>query len=351
VLAWGVRKGGERACPRAWCRWSPMPNTVHDALFKATFSNVEHAAGELRRLLPPAIVERINWSTLTLCPGSFVDEKLEQSHTDLLFSAEIAGHTAYLYVLFEHQSTVDALMPLRLLRYMVRVWDKLLANAPDAKKIPAILPVVLHHSDKGWTASTAFEALLDVDEDALAVIGAHVPRFSFWLDDISHESDDALRARAMSAIGRLSLFCLRHARSPVEILEGIRAWVGLIREARRAPNGFAALAVIWEYIFVVTRPYKEEEVLAMLIEAVGEAEGKEIGSVADQLIEKGRKKGQQEGRQEGAREMLLKLLGARFGALPEAVVARVMAAAAAELDLWFDRGLSAKSLAEVLGET
>lgn len=62
-----------------------------------------------------------------------------------------------------------------------------------------IVPVVLHHSDKGWTTSTAFEELLDADEALLAAVAAYVPRFRFVLDDISHASDEALKARAMSA--------------------------------------------------------------------------------------------------------------------------------------------------------
>src|SRR5262245_56632449 len=147
-----------------------MTNNVHDALFRATFSNVEHAAGELRRMLPEAIVERIDWSTLAHEPGSFVDEQLAQHHADLLFSAQMAGRTAYLYVLFEHQSTVDPLMPFRLLRYTVRIWDQLLGEAPGAKKVPVTIPQVLHHSETGWTASTAFEALYDIDEETLAML-------------------------------------------------------------------------------------------------------------------------------------------------------------------------------------
>jgi hypothetical protein len=73
-----------------------MPNTPHDGLFKATFSQVEHAAGELRAILPPALVTRLDFSTLTLCPGSFVDEAFSWRHTDLLFTATFAGRPAML---------------------------------------------------------------------------------------------------------------------------------------------------------------------------------------------------------------------------------------------------------------
>lgn len=98
-------------------------------------------------------------------------------------------------MLFEHQSTVDSLMLFRLLAYMVRIWEAHLLDEPAAKRLPAIIPVVLHHSQSGWTASVAFEELLDVDATVLAEIAPYVPHFRCVLDDLGEETDDHLRAR------------------------------------------------------------------------------------------------------------------------------------------------------------
>ena len=104
------------------------PTNPHDAFFKWAFSTPEHAEGELRHVLPPAVVERIDWPSLSLCPGSFVDDVFQDRHTDLLFSVRLSGRPAWLYVLLEHQSSTDELMPYRLLRYMVRIWERWLAD-------------------------------------------------------------------------------------------------------------------------------------------------------------------------------------------------------------------------------
>lgn len=69
----------------------------HDALCKKTFSVVEHAAAELRAVLPPELVARIDFSTLTLRPASHVDEALSASHSDLLFSVRVSGKPALLF--------------------------------------------------------------------------------------------------------------------------------------------------------------------------------------------------------------------------------------------------------------
>jgi predicted transposase/invertase (TIGR01784 family) len=263
----------------------------------------------------------------------------------------LEGRPALIYILFEHQSTVDALMSFRLLRYEVRIWERWLRDNSGAHKLPVILPVVLHHSLTGWAGSTAFEDLLDVDAATFADIAAHVPRFRFALEDISHETDEALRARAITALARLSLWCLRHAREPWELVDRLGAWLDLVREVRRAPHGMAAMVLIMRYIFLTNEPSKPEELVARLLAAVGEEGKEEIMTAADQLMERGReqglKQGIKQGVERGRREMLLDQLCERFGVLSDAVVARVTAAGLAELQTWSKRVLTAPGLDEV----
>jgi predicted transposase YdaD len=113
-----------------------QPPNAHDALFRAAFSRVEHAASELRFVLPPRFVERIDLGTLATEAGSFVDETLRDRHSDLLFSVSASSRRVLLYLLFEHQSTVDPLMAYRLLVYMMRIWGKYLADHPRTCSTP-----------------------------------------------------------------------------------------------------------------------------------------------------------------------------------------------------------------------
>lgn len=110
-----------------------MTMTPHDGLFKAVFSQPERAAEELRHVLAPELAASIDFATLTHEPGSHVDEELRERHTDLLFSALLAGAKIRIYVLFEHQSSVDPWLPLRLLGYMLKIWEKLREAEPDAR--------------------------------------------------------------------------------------------------------------------------------------------------------------------------------------------------------------------------
>ncbi len=114
-------------------------SSPHDALFKYVFSQPEHAASELRAVLPAELSMRIDWSSLELQPTSFVDERLSGRQADVLFMLRCQGRKTYLYVLLEHQSTPDALMAFRLLRYLVRIWEM------------GSSAVRLARSSSGWT--------------------------------------------------------------------------------------------------------------------------------------------------------------------------------------------------------
>ncbi len=311
----------------------------HDALFKATFSQLRHARPMLQHELPPELAKAARWKTLALVPGSFVDEELKDSHSDLLFSVEMRSRTALLYVLFEHQSTVDPWMPLRLLEYMLRIWRAHLADHPKARSLPPIVPIVLHHSEHGWTASTTFEGLFEVDEAVAADLSPFLPRFRFVLDDVSRATDDELRARAVTALGKLVLGCFRHARRMPEMAGDPDRWEATLLDVAAAPHGVHALGVVLRYMFNVSNSPDTDQLLNFFARAREPAIMEEIVTLTEHLIEKGRSKQRA--------ETLLMQLRAKFGKVPAPISARVKAADAGTLDRWLKRFAHASTLGEV----
>ena len=165
--------------PRVWYAFDPMGSqNPHDALVHAIFSRAENAVGQLRAVLPPELVQRLDWTTLRVESGHQTDPELADTYSDLLYSVQLDEHEVLLYVLFEHQSSEDFMMPLRLLRYMLRTWDWWLGEHPKAKHIPAIIPVVLSHAEGGWRKPTSLGELYGlglrglIDLATSAVLGA-----------------------------------------------------------------------------------------------------------------------------------------------------------------------------------
>ncbi len=106
----------------------------HDHLVKYAFSDVENARGVLATSLPAAIVARIDLASLSLRPGSFVDENLSDCCSDILYSARISGRDGLIYILWEHKSEPEPFTPLQVMRYMLRIWDQHEASLSKKKR-------------------------------------------------------------------------------------------------------------------------------------------------------------------------------------------------------------------------
>ncbi|MEN3942851.1 Rpn family recombination-promoting nuclease/putative transposase [Prosthecobacter sp. SYSU 5D2] len=160
-----------------------LASQPNDAYFKEVFSQPVYAATFFRQHLPAEIVEGIHWDTLALLPASFVKQNLQQTHSDLLFSADMGGKEALLYLLFEHQTTPDPLMPLRLLGYVLEILQQ--HEQAHGLPLPPVIPFVLHQGPLRWTPSTAFEDLFELPEGQAQALLPFLPKFRHALLDLS----------------------------------------------------------------------------------------------------------------------------------------------------------------------
>ncbi|MFT4099918.1 MAG: DUF4351 domain-containing protein, partial [Burkholderiaceae bacterium] len=79
----------------------------------------------------------------------------------------------------------------------------------------------------------------------------------------------------------------------------------------------------------------------------------EVAMLSEQrgdLAEIFRSEGREQGREEGREQLLLSLLRHRFGDLPDAVVARVEAGSATDVERWALRVLDARTLDAVFAQ-
>jgi predicted transposase/invertase (TIGR01784 family) len=330
-----------------------LPNP-HDALFKAVLGKPEHARGVLRAVMPPALAAALDWQSLTLRPGNFVDLALKEQHTDLLYSATWHdGGELLVYFLFEHLSAPpkDGLMAYRLLRYQVRIWEDWLAEHPKARALPMIMPIVMYHGVTPWSAPRLFGALLDVPLGVRPAVAPYLVQFAYLLHDLSEISDAELRASAMTALAKLVALCFKHARTRADLLEILGRWMDVVRDVVRAPNGLKALAQVLCYLLEVSDHVQRDALTKLLERELGPEAKEAIVTAGQQLIEQGRQEGRQEGRQQGIREVLLHLLRQRFGHEVDAhVEQRIATASAEQLETWSMRVLSAATLAELLAD-
>ncbi|AUX32293.1 transposase [Sorangium cellulosum] len=319
---------------------------AHDALFQWTFSQREHAVGLLRAALPPPLVAAVRWGTLRVEKGSFVDRALRSRHSDLVLSARVGEGRVYFYVIVEQQRDVEALMVFRMGLYMMRLWEQLVREQPGLKKLPPIMPVLVHHSDTGWTAARAFEDIVAIDGPARAALLPHIPRFELRLIDVSGGRAGDLVEQALTALGKVVLWCLSVSGDDARLEREIGRIAAALDEVLQAPSGLAALEALLRYLVATHARFSARKIGRLLEKAAGPRAQEAIVNALDEI----ERRGERRGRAQGRAQTLLELLAARFGAVPADVSARILAANEAALVAWTTRVLTAPTPEDVLAE-
>lgn len=316
-----------------------MPPTPHDALFRATFSQPRHAAAELRAVLPAALLARLDLSALTAVEASFIDEELRGSCADLLFRVPLrTGGAAFVYCLIEHQSTPDQQMPLRLLAYMTRIWERHAREHLGDATLPPIVPLLIHQGPRPWPWPTRFRHALVESPELRGPLGVRLLDFDFIVDDLACISDELLLARGMDAIARLTLLALRHARAKPRLADHVAAAMATLRDDLRGPSTVPALAQLVRYVLEVGEG-PPANVRATLAAALHPDQRSSVMSTADLL--------RAEGRVEARRETLQEILEIRFGAIDQSLRERIATASIEQLVVWIRRSAVANSVASV----
>lgn len=124
-------------------------------------------------------------------------------------------------------------------------------------------------------------------------------------------------------------------------MTAIATWLDVVARALAAPGGGESIDVLWSYVLAVSDVTDAQ--LRATVRPAGPLAEESVMSTAKRLHAKGKA----EGKAEGRADLLLRQLDARFGPLPIAVVARVHAASAADLERWALAVLSAPTLAAV----
>jgi predicted transposase YdaD len=328
-----------------------VTRSPHDALFKASFESPRNAAALFRQVLPPELVDVIDWETIQREAGSFVDPELASRHTDLLFSVQLRHRgirekedtRLLLYLLVEHQSTNDPDMPLQMLVYLVRIWEayQKLHGAP----LPIIIPAVVSHAQEGWSAPTSFHAMFEPPPDSIPHVARLVPSFSFLLTDLVRASNEELRRWKLPPFPMTALRYLRDGRHFDQLLENMAEWIGLLERLARGPErNLAALQQLLRYILLVTGELRFAVFRAILVSQIPETE-----EVAMTAAEELRAEGEAKGRARGRAEVLDKQMTLKFGALSTEHALLIDTATEQQLDVYIERILTATSAAEVFG--
>ena len=300
--------------------------------------------GLVRSLVPAPIADRIDWTTLALEPGSFVDESSSR-HADLLFSVHTVDdhQPVLLYVLTEAQSSPAPLMALRMAGYVARVLERYAESNGYAQPLPVVLPLVVSHCERPWSAALTLRELYGVPSGGEEV-DPYLLGIRYIVDDLSGQTEETIRRRVLTARAMVTLLMLRHVRVGRAFAEAFARWADLLRALSPAE-----LAPVVVYALQVGEE-PPEALRDVLQSYVSQQAGDMAMTTAERLMQEGEARGEMRGVAKGMAKMLVGQLLLKFGAVSEADQQRIANAGTDTLELWARRVLTVQTLAEVFAE-
>jgi predicted transposase YdaD len=310
-------------------------------------------ARDLLVLARASAIDLMDFRRMTVENTSFIQRDFRNIEADLLLKVPLRvkgkrQQLVMLYILIEHQSEPDELMPLRLLEYVagvfrkqVRDWQELHGSWRGVRLQP-VLPLVFYTGSRTWEEVGSLTALIeegarfaDVTPDLRplflnlgAIEAGRLEAEGGWLGQVlrgvreRQAEERAFRGVVREVVGRLEEMAAAEKERWRELMSYLEGLVYHERVGEEVPR----------LLKVIDTSLHSDE-LRREVEAMRR-------TMADQLMDEGKLKGQ--------RETLLRLLGKRFGEVPPEMLATIETTDSLEqFERWLDAFVDAKTLEEV----
>ena len=188
-----------------------------------------------------------------------------------------------LYLLFEHQSTPDAWMPFRLLKYCFRIWDAERRNEPGLTKLSPILPLVLYQGSRGWQHSTEFADLFREEFQGWP----WVPRFAHILLDQTLLEPEGVEGALAGRIAQLLMMAATGRNVKAALEEAASLLPSLVSGGARDTFRIFILYVL------ATQDHATWDTFTTKLKRPGSAQEGDIMAYAHELLAQGREQGVQ----------------------------------------------------------
>ncbi|WP_250311074.1 Rpn family recombination-promoting nuclease/putative transposase [Rickettsia endosymbiont of Oedothorax gibbosus] len=259
----------------------------HDEIFRKSMENPIVAKEFLATHLPKDVLALIDSTSLKLEKDSFIEPDLSETISDVLFSVKFNDQDGYIFLLLEHQSTVDKMMAFRLFKYMINICDLYLTTNPKAKSLPLIYPLILYNGKKKYNASLNIWNLFTHPDLARG----------FWTNDCQlinvHDiPDEELKEKVWSGI---LLFFLKHIHER-QLLKRWQEISHLLPKLSEITIGYDHIRNLLQYTLIFIEQNDKIELEKILKNSLTKEKGEELmPSIAQVWKEEGIQIGLQDG--------------------------------------------------------
>jgi len=303
-----------------------QPHHTHDRGYRELLSSKRAFLELLKTFVREEWTKDIDEDSLVRVEKSYILQDFSEKEADIVYRLKAKGNDVIFYVLLELQSTVDYLMPFRLLLYMVEIWRDIYHNTPEKERrrkgfrLPAIVPAVLYNGRRSWTACRNFREYQAGHER----FPGYLLDFSYILFDVVRYSEEDLY-RAANVVS--SVFYLDQTVDSLELVVRLRKLAGVLKGM--TPEQFRQVTVWLKNVIKRKLPvHLREEVERVLEENDPREVEKMITNIERALDEmkrqavmegvlrgkaEGRAEGEARGKVEAKQDAICKYLRRRFG--------------------------------------
>ena len=271
----------------------------HDKGYKRIFSIKKHFLHFIKKYIALEWMMELEEEDLELIDKEYITDQFDTYESDLVYKVHTKEGAVYLFFLLELQSYNDFTMSFRLLIYMTAIWLDHFKNCDKNKRskkgyrLPAIMPIVLHNSERNWTASCKFSQMINNAQ----LFGKYVVDFEYALVSVN-----TLTESKISSSNTLidNIFLADRKRTRQEWTDGIAE---LMHRIRAMDTDDLNEWITW--FSNVIRKLNEDE-RGELITQLKEGDEKDMCSSFERLLNKekadGRAEGWKDGREKGKAE-------------------------------------------------
>ena len=264
----------------------------HDKGYKRIFSIKKHFLHFIKKYIALEWMMELEEEDLELIDKEYITDQFDTYESDLVYKVHTKEGAVYLFFLLELQSYNDFTMSFRLLIYMTAIWLDHFKNCDKNKRskkgyrLPAIMPIVLHNSERNWTASCKFSHMINNAQ----LFGKYVVDFEYALVSVNTLTESKI-SNSNTLID--NIFLADKKRTRQDWTDGIAE---LMHRIRAMDTNDLNEWITW--FSNVIRKLNEDE-RGELITQLKEGDEKDMCSSFERLLNKEKAEGWKDGRAEG----------------------------------------------------
>ena len=262
----------------------------HDRLIRETLEDHDRTVEFLKQALPPKITELLQWESLTREEGTFIDEKLKEFQTDILFSIKTRySSTINIYILFEHKSHPDKNILNQLLRYLALIYSKN-TGAP-------VIPLVFYHGREMWNIPVNFTQALGLPIELRELLREYLPDFSYVLYNLKDQDiNQMIASLSLKAI----LYIMKNIWDMINESEIEQLFV-TFRDLFQDNSGIKIIEKLLIYLYSNSE-IEPETVKSVISRVISPDEGDIAMTTAERLMQQGMQQGMEQGMKQGMKQ-------------------------------------------------